>query len=90
MDTTWGDPIGKNKTILLIIFLIFLSTQFYSQIENSDKREEEELEEILKKCAEYCEMLDNSVLYFICKEKIAEDIFRGDSFAMETGTAKEL
>jgi len=75
----------KNRILFFILFLIILSTQFLSQIENSDKRAQEELEEILKECAEYCERLDNVSLYFVCKEKITEDIFRGDSFAMGEG-----
>jgi hypothetical protein len=29
---------------------------------------------ILKKCAEYCERLSHSVLFFVCKEKITEQI----------------
>jgi len=77
MDATRGDPNGKSKTILLVIFLIFLSAQFFSQIENSDNWDQEELEEILKNCAEYCETLNNSVLYFICEEKITEEILKG-------------
>ncbi|MCJ7582002.1 MAG: outer membrane lipoprotein-sorting protein [Candidatus Aminicenantes bacterium] len=67
----------KNRTILLVIFLIFLSAQFFSQIENSDKRDQEELEEILKNCAEYCERLSNAALHFVCKETIEEDLYHG-------------
>ena len=68
---------GKNKIILLVIFLIFLSAQFFSQTENSKMIDQQELEIILKKCAEYCERLDNSVLHFICEEKITEEILKG-------------
>ena len=60
-----------------MLFLIIFSAQFFSKTENSDKRNQEELEQILKKCAEYCEMLNNSVLDFICKEKITEEILKG-------------
>lgn len=70
---------GKDKTILLVILLIFLSVQLFSQIENSDKRDQEELEEILKKCAEYCEKLTHSVLDFVCTEKITEEINTAES-----------
>ena len=66
---------GKNKTILLVIFLIFLSAQFFSQTANSKMSDQEELEVILKKCAEYCERLENSSLYFVCEEAITEEIF---------------
>ncbi len=72
---------GKNKIILLVIFLTFLSAQFFSKTENSDKRNQEELEQILKKCAEYCERLDKVSLHFVCKEEIKEKVynFRGIS-----------
>lgn len=66
---------GKNKTILLVIFLIFLSTQFFSQTDNPKMVDQEELELILKKCAEYCKRLENTILDFVCKEKITEEIF---------------
>ncbi|MCJ7580217.1 MAG: hypothetical protein MUP98_06750 [Candidatus Aminicenantes bacterium] len=66
---------GKNKTILLVIFFILFSAQFFSQVENSDKRDQEELEEILKKCEEYCERLNTVSLYFVCKEEIKEKIY---------------
>lgn len=35
------------------------------------------LAEILKKCAEYCERLTNSALFFVCKETIKEEIYQG-------------
>jgi len=70
---------GKNKTILLVLILIFLSAHFFSQIENSDKRDQEELDEILTKCAEYCEKLTHSVLDFVCTEKITEEINTAES-----------
>ena len=76
---------GKNKAILLVIFLIFLSAQFFSQTDNPKMVDQEELELILKNCAEYCERLDNVSLYFTCNEKITEDIFKGDSFLREEG-----
>ena len=65
---------GKNKIILLVIFLTFLSAQFFSQTDNPKMVDQEELEIILKKCAEYCEKLENSSLYFVCKETITEEI----------------
>lgn len=32
-----------------------------------------ELEKILEKCAEYCDRLSNSVLFFVCMEKVTEE-----------------
>ena len=61
--------------ILIGIFLFFSAPirgeSFYQKTEIS----QEQLEEVLKKCAEYCEKLSNSVLDFICAEKITEEIF---------------
>lgn len=37
--------------------------------------DQQELEIILKKCAEYCERLENVSLYFVCKEEIKEKIY---------------
>ncbi len=66
---------GKNKIILLVIFLTFLSAQFFSQTDNPKMGDQEELELILKKCEEYCERLNNVSLYFVCKEEIKEKIY---------------
>lgn len=66
---------GKNKIILLVIFLTFLSAQFFSQTDNPKMSDQEELELILKKCEEYCERLNNVSLYFVCKEEIKEKIY---------------
>ncbi len=66
-----------KKQGVLISFLIFIvfSTQTYSQRTNSNSTNQVELEVILKKCAEYCEKLSNSVLDFVCNEKITEVIY---------------
>ena len=66
---------GENKTIFLVIFLTFLSAQFFSQTDNPKMVNQEELELILKKCEEYCERLKNISLYFICKEEIKEKVY---------------
>ena len=66
---------GKNKIILLVIFLTFLSAQFFSQTDNPKMGDQEELELILKKCEEYCERLNNVSLYFVCKEEIKEELY---------------
>ena len=67
----------KNRTLQSMLFLIFLSAAFISQAEISERFDQQELEIILAKCAEYCERLDNSVLYFVCEEKITEMILEG-------------
>ena len=59
--------------ISVLIYIIF-SIQIYSQTSKSETSDQEELEIILKKSAEYCEKLSNSILDFICNEKITEEI----------------
>ncbi len=51
--------------------VVFLVLNLYP---NQQKEKQAELGIILKNCAEYCERLANSVLFFVCKEKITEKI----------------
>jgi len=67
--------VKKQKMLISALFFVILSSQIYSQRANSDSANQTELETILKKCAEYCEKLSNSVLYFVCREKIKEEIY---------------
>jgi len=60
--------------IISFFILVVFSFPIYSQRNDSDSTDQAELEVILKKCAEYCEKLNNSVLYFVCNEKITEVI----------------
>ena len=55
------------------VFIIF-AIQVFSQQVDSHSTGQAELETILKKCAEYCERLTHTVLFFVCKEKITEQI----------------
>lgn len=65
----------KKQVIIISIFiLVVFSFPIYSQRTDSDSTDQAELEVILKKCAEYCEKLSNSVLDFVCTEKITEVI----------------
>ena len=65
----------KKQRIPISIFIFtFFSIQIYSQISNSKTADQEDLELILKKCAEYCERLENVSLHFICKEEITEEV----------------
>ena len=65
----------KEKRILffVLIFLNFL-TYIFSQSANSAATNQEELEVILKKCADYCEKLKKMALNFVCQENIEENI----------------
>jgi len=62
----------KNRILLSILFLIFLSAQFFSQTGNSEMIDQEELNIILKKCAEYCERVKSIALFYMCQEEIKE------------------
>jgi hypothetical protein len=59
---------------------------------NIEKIEEKAIEEILGKCAEYCEKLKSSALHFVCEEKIKEEIVlkpRIESSRLRAPTVKE-
>jgi hypothetical protein len=54
----------------LLLGVPIASGPFYQDPETS----QDLLDEILKKCAEYCEQLTRSVLDFVCRESITEEI----------------
>ncbi len=61
----------KFLTNFSIFSLIFLVLNLHP---NQQKEKQSELGAILKNCAEYCERLANSVLFFVCQEKIKEEV----------------
>lgn len=67
-----GIQLKKRVTLLSILFLIIFSNQIYSQTDNSDSGDQEELKIILKKCAEYCERVKSIALFYMCQEEIKE------------------
>ena len=66
--------VKEQKALFSILFCIIFSTQIFGQTEVLKTDNQGELKIILKKCAEYCEKLSNSILDFICNEKIEEEI----------------
>lgn len=70
----------KHQKILLCVILAVLFVVSHKPIHShcSDPSIENkiDLKKILKKCADYCEKLANSSLYFVCNEKVKEEIFR--------------
>ena len=70
---------NKQRMFVSIVIFTFISIQIFSQTSEPRSGDQSELEKILKDCAEYCEILDNSVLDFICEEKITEEILKGRS-----------
>lgn len=63
----------RGAFVWILLFMIF-SIQVFGQQADSHSNGQEELETILEKCAEYCEKLKHSVLFFVCNEKITETI----------------
>jgi len=61
----------KRLLISILIFVLF-SNQIYGQTDNSISANQENLELILKKCAEYCERVKNIAMFYICKENIKD------------------
>jgi len=76
--------------LISVLILIIFSIPIYSQGASSNSGDQEELEIILKKCAEYCEKLANSVLFFVCKEEITEKIYRRFSVSSTRDDLKEV
>ncbi len=64
----------KHRMLISILFFVLLSIQIYSQTDDPKTSDQEELENILKNCAAYCEKLAHSVLDFVCLERISEEI----------------
>ena len=65
---------NKQRVFISVLIFVFISIRIFSLTDNSKKSDQEELEIILKECAKYCEKLSNTVLDFICIEKITEVI----------------
>ena len=69
----------KNREIIfsfLLLYFVIYSIDLYSEpAPKSHANSQIELEKILKKSADYCERLASSALFFVCIEKIEEEIF---------------
>jgi len=69
----------KQKRIFIFSFLVLIPIIYSIHIKglkpDLDSNSQPDLEIILKKCADYCEALSNSVLDFVCQEKIKEEIY---------------
>ena len=79
----------KQRTLISIFIFVIFSIQIFSQTDNSKTNDQDELELILKKSAEYCERLSNSALHFVCEETINEELnhgpFEGDPVGTSSG-----
>jgi len=65
------------KAFLLVLFFVIAAegNPCSEKFEDSNL-EEEKLNTILKNCADYCTRLKNSALFFVCREKINEELFQ--------------
>ena len=75
----------------LILFVICSMYPFGFPTKYGAQNEEEDLNLVLKNCADYCDKLMNSILYFICDEKITEEIHKPPSvvrMSKELGTER--
>ncbi len=61
--------------LLLSCFMIYSGNIFSSLASDPQKNSQLGLEKILKKCAEYCERLSQSLILFSCRETIEEKIY---------------
>lgn len=65
----------RKYLILILIHLVCANNVFSGFISSTNSKTQTDLDEILKKCAEYCKKVESSALFFVCKEKIKEKIF---------------
>jgi hypothetical protein len=64
---------SRKPTCLLIVLIVF-TIPIYGLRARSQSVNQEEVKQILKECADYCEKLNHLVLYFVCREEITERI----------------
>jgi hypothetical protein len=74
----------KQKILISFFIFIVFSSQIYSQRANSNSTNQVKLETILKKCAEYCNKIENAALDFVCLERIREEIGINPEFDLGT------
>lgn len=73
------------KCLIAILILFFYANIIsINAVFGSSSKSQSKLEDILKKCAEYCKKIEGAALYFICQEKIKEEFTR-PSEAMISG-----
>jgi len=68
--------IPKYSIAILILFFYVNIISIKPVSAAAKSKSEPKLEDILKKCAEYCEKIEGAALYFICQEKIKEEVTR--------------
>lgn len=66
--------ISLNPSIILV-FAILMNCIFCHSETQQKPETEGKLEEILKACARYCERLADASIHFVCRERIAEEVY---------------
>jgi len=83
----------KNREIIfsfLLLYFVIYSIDLYSDPAlKSYANSQIELEKILKKSSDYCERLASSALFFVCIEKIEEEIFTLSTYGRRLRTLTE-
>lgn len=69
----------KKSSLYLLFFVVIIHSISFS-LDFNKENGKNQLTIILKKCAEYCEKLDNVSLHFVCNEKVKERIFYAHGF----------
>ena len=62
--------------IAILVLFFYVNIISIEPAFDSSSKSKPKLEDILKKCAEYCEKIEGSALFFICQEKIKEEFTR--------------
>ncbi len=63
----------KNwRRFFSVLFFVFFSAQIFSQTDDVKTSDQEELEIILEKCAEYCERVKSIAMFYVCQEEIKD------------------
>jgi hypothetical protein len=73
------------RPFIFLLLSCFVCLMYSSTGTDSDSKGQKNLKNILKKSAEYCEKLENLALFFVCKEKIKEEILIRPSMLQRVG-----
>lgn len=82
-----------KKQRIIFLFLIFIaSIHIYSQTYVSELDNEAKMDAILKKCGEYSEKVERASLYFVCIEKVKEEVVKSlvTSVTSTPGTSRSI
>jgi TonB family protein len=77
------EPLSMNEEPVPAVFVVSVDFKLRGlnsiQEQRTGKDAQTDLDRILINSASYCEKLENAALYFVCKEEVNEDVYRGPS-----------